>query len=114
MILHHHERMDGGYPDGLSGEAVPLEARVVAVADVWDALTSDRAYRPGWKPERALAHIVAGRGSHFDPRVVDSFVALAAERGVVLPDEPGEADEAWNAAQTCHDIVPDREPVLVG
>jgi hypothetical protein len=115
VILHHHERIDGGgYPDGLRGDNVPLEARVVAVADVWDALTSDRAYRPGWEPERALAHIVAGRGSHFDPRVVDSFVALAAEWGVVLPDEPGEAEEAWNAAQTCHDVIPDRTPVLTG
>jgi len=115
VILHHHERVDGGgYPAGLAGDAVPLEARVVAVADVWDALTSDRAYRAGWEPERALAHIVAGKGSHFDPRVVDAFVALSAEWGVVLPDEPGVAEEAWNAAQTCHDIVPERTPVLTG
>jgi HD-GYP domain-containing protein (c-di-GMP phosphodiesterase class II) len=115
VILHHHERVDGGgYPSGLSGNDVPLEARVVAVADVWDALTSDRAYRSGWEPARALAHIEAGRGTHFDPRIVDAFVALAAEWGVALPDEPGEAEEAWLAAQTCHDIDPDRSPVLVG
>ena len=113
VILHHHERVDGGgYPDGLKGLDIPIEARVVAVADVWDALTSDRAYRPGWEPTRALAHIEAGRGSHFDPRVVDAFVARAADWGIGLPDEPGEAEEAWNAAQTCHEVVPEGE--LVG
>ncbi len=115
VILHHHERVDGGgYPSGLAGNDVPLEARVVAVADVWDALTSDRAYRVGWEPARALAHIAAGSGSHFDPRIVDAFVALAAEWGVALPDEPGVAEEAWLAAQTCHDIDPDRVGMLVG
>ncbi len=113
VILHHHERVDGGgYPEGLTGKQIPLEARVVAVADVWDALTSDRAYRPGWEPARALAHIEAGRGSHFDPKVVDAFVALAADWGIALPAEPGVAEEAWIAAQTCHEVVPEGE--LVG
>jgi HD-GYP domain-containing protein (c-di-GMP phosphodiesterase class II) len=112
IILHHHERFDGGgYPGGLAGRAIPFEARVVAVADVWDALTSDRAYRAGWEPSRALAHIVAGRGTHFDGDIVDGFVALAADWGVRLPDEPGVADEAWQAAQTCHEI---EHPELVG
>jgi HD-GYP domain-containing protein (c-di-GMP phosphodiesterase class II) len=114
VILHHHERVDGGgYPDGLKGRDIPLEARVVAVADVWDALTSDRAYRPGWAPSRALAHIEAGRGTHFDPRVVDAFVALAADWGIALPTEPGVAEEAWNAAQTCHEVMPEGDLVQV-
>jgi HD-GYP domain-containing protein (c-di-GMP phosphodiesterase class II) len=105
VILHHHERMDGkGYPGGLVGNAVPLEARVVAVADVWDALTSDRAYRSGWEPALALAHIEAGRGTHFDPVVVDALVRVILNRGVPIPTEPGVADEAWSAAQTCHEI----------
>ncbi|MCU1395963.1 MAG: hypothetical protein JWM34_4391 [Ilumatobacteraceae bacterium] len=105
VILHHHERMDGGgYPAGLSGSAVPLEARVVAVADVWDALTSDRAYRAGWEPTRALAHITAGSGTHFDAAVVDALVAVLMNRGIRLSSEPGEADVAWTAAQTCHEI----------
>ena len=113
VILHHHERVDGGgYPGGLRGNRIPLEARVVAVADVWDALTSDRAYRPGWEPARALAHIDAARGSHFDPKVVDAFLALAADWGITESDEPGEADVAWNAAQTCHEVAPEGE--LVG
>jgi HD-GYP domain-containing protein (c-di-GMP phosphodiesterase class II) len=113
VILHHHERFDGGgYPLGLTGKEVPVEARVVTVADVWDALTSDRAYRKGWAASEALAHIEAGRGTHFDPRVVDAMVDLAAEWGISAAEEPGRPDEAWNAAQTCHQVAPDTE--LVG
>ena len=68
VIRQHHERFDGtGYPDGLAGEQISLAARIVAVVDVWDALTSDRAYRPAWPPDRALRHLEVGRGSHFDP-----------------------------------------------
>jgi HD-GYP domain-containing protein (c-di-GMP phosphodiesterase class II) len=105
VILHHHERLDGqGYPAGLSGTAIPLEARVVAVADVWDALTSDRAYRAGWDPAHALAHIEAGRGTHFDPAVVDALVRVMFNRGVSTTSDPGVAEEAWSAAQTCHEI----------
>lgn len=104
VILHHHERIDGeGYPHGLRGEEIPLEARVVAVADVWDALTSDRAYRRGWAADRALAHIEAGAGSHFDARVVRALTDLAAGWGVGA-DGDGEAEEAWQAVQTCHEI----------
>ena len=105
VILHHHERMDGlGYPSGLLGTSIPLEARVVAVADVWDALTSDRAYRPGWDPAHALAHIEAARGTHFDPIVVDALVQVMSDRGMPTTTDPGIAEEAWSAAQTCHEI----------
>ena len=105
VILHHHERVDGkGYPKGLKGSQIPLEARVVAVADVWDALTSDRAYRKGWSPQEALAHIEAGAGSHFDPKAVDALVQLATEWGVRRAPEEGHAEEAWEAVQTCHEI----------
>jgi HD-GYP domain-containing protein (c-di-GMP phosphodiesterase class II) len=105
VILHHHERVDGkGYPGGLSGACIPLEARVVAVADVWDALTSNRAYRPGWDPAHALAHIEAGRGTHFDPVVVDALVRVIFNRGLPTTTDPGVAEEAWSAAQTCHEI----------
>jgi HD-GYP domain-containing protein (c-di-GMP phosphodiesterase class II) len=103
-ILHHHERIDGtGYPQQLAGTSIPFIARVVAVADVWDALTSDRSYRPGWAPDDALAHIRAGAGSHFDPDVVDAFVSLAADWGYRSSPE-GDADEAWQAGQTCHEV----------
>ena len=82
VIRQHHERYDGsGYPDGLAGDGISLAARIVAVADVWDALTSDRAYRPAWPPDRALRHLETGRGTHFDPRCLDAFLALMAERG---------------------------------
>lgn len=105
VILHHHERVDGrGYPHGLAGDDIPLSARVVAVADVWDALTSDRAYRPGWAPAEALAHIEAGAGTHFDAGAVRALVELAVEWGV-RPSGDGEADQAWQAAQTCHEVA---------
>jgi hypothetical protein len=113
IILHHHERVDGqGYPKGLAGNAVPLEARVVAVADVWDALTSDRSYRLGWEPAVALAHIEAGSGTHFDPNVVGALKRWAADSGVRADKGVGRADEAWTAAQTCHELD-QREPVTV-
>jgi len=71
----HHERWDGsGYPQGLAGEEIPLAARVFAVIDVYDALTSDRPYRPAWEKERALAYIREQAGVQFDPRVVDLFL----------------------------------------
>jgi putative nucleotidyltransferase with HDIG domain len=73
----HHEKWDGtGYPRGLKGEAIPLAARIFSVVDVWDALTSDRPYRPAWSPEKTLAHIRDGAGSHFDPNVVEVFIDL--------------------------------------
>ncbi|MFA7460614.1 MAG: HD-GYP domain-containing protein, partial [Trueperaceae bacterium] len=73
----HHEKFDGsGYPEGLAGEAIPLEARLFAVVDVYDALTSDRPYRAAWSEEQALEHIAQGAGSHFDPEVVEEFLAL--------------------------------------
>jgi diguanylate cyclase (GGDEF)-like protein/putative nucleotidyltransferase with HDIG domain len=77
IVRHHHERWDGkGYPDGLKGEDIPLGARILAVADVYDALTSDRSYRPGWTHERAISHLREHSGSHFDPQVVDAFLAV--------------------------------------
>jgi PAS domain S-box-containing protein len=78
---YHHERWDGGgYPEGLSGEAIPLEARIFAVVDVYDALTSDRPYRAAWSPMAALAHIEEGAGAHFDPHVVEAFVDMVSLR----------------------------------
>lgn len=72
IALTHHERFDGsGYPHGLAGEEIPLEGRIVTVADVFDALLSDRSYRPALSVEEAVAVMEEGRGTHFDPRVVD-------------------------------------------
>jgi CHASE2 domain-containing sensor protein len=73
----HHERWDGtGYPDGLRGEEIPLAARICAVCDVFDALTSRRPYKEPWSVEDALAEIRDQRGRHFDPRLVDAFLEL--------------------------------------
>lgn len=71
----HHERWNGtGYPQGLQGEEIPLPARIFAVIDVYDALTSDRPYRKAWSKEQALQHIELQAGIHFDPQVVDVFL----------------------------------------
>ncbi|HKI54759.1 MAG TPA: HD domain-containing phosphohydrolase [Anaerolineales bacterium] len=71
----HHEKWDGsGYPRGLKGEEIPIVARLFAIVDVWDALTSDRPYRAAWKKEDALAYIKDQSGKHFDPKVVDLFL----------------------------------------
>ena len=75
IALGHHERFDGkGYPSRLAGEDIPLAARVVAVADVFDALTSIRPYKPAWRVSEALAYLTEQRGKHFDPRCIDSFM----------------------------------------
>ena len=74
VVRSHHERWDGdGYPDRLAGEAIPLAARVFAVADVLDALTTDRPYRPACSLRYARSMITSESGRHFDPRVVDAF-----------------------------------------
>ncbi|MDP3038233.1 MAG: HD domain-containing phosphohydrolase, partial [Rhodocyclaceae bacterium] len=72
----HHEKWDGsGYPDGLAGEAIPLSARLMALADVFDALVTPRVYKPALSFAAARDIIAAGRGQHFDPAVVEAFLA---------------------------------------
>ena len=76
----HHERWDGtGYPQGLRGEEIPLAARMFAIVDVFDALTSERPYRPAWTREETLEHIQRGAGAHFDPDLVEVFMAMIRE-----------------------------------
>jgi putative nucleotidyltransferase with HDIG domain len=94
IVRHHHEKVDGsGYPDGLSGEAIPLGARVLGVIDVYDALVSERPYRRAWSHEQALAHIRAQAGSAFDARVVEAlvFVIEGAENAEPAHADPGPA-----------------------
>ncbi len=82
----HHEKYDGsGYPRGLAGEQIPLFGRIVALADVFDALTSARPYKAAWELDKALAFIVEGRGTHFDPACTDAF--LAVQKAVVVVRE---------------------------
>jgi HD-GYP domain-containing protein (c-di-GMP phosphodiesterase class II) len=76
IVRFHHERWDGsGYPRGLAGEAIPLEARVVALADVYDALRSRRVYKEAFSAEKAFDIVVSSVGSHFDPAIVEAFEA---------------------------------------
>ena len=88
IVLHHHERFDGtGYPFGLRGEQIPLGARIVAVSDAFDAITTNRPYRPGRPPADALQILEDGRGSQWDPAAVDAFLGLYghSSTGVTLP-----------------------------
>jgi len=95
IVRSHHERPDGtGYPDRLRGDAVPWLARVLAVADVYDALTSDRPYRAGMPRERAIVILEEGRGTQFDPRVIDAFLTL----GYAAADHDISADLATQTA----------------
>jgi HD-GYP domain-containing protein (c-di-GMP phosphodiesterase class II) len=99
-VRYHHERWDGqGYPHRIAGEAIPIEARLFAVADVLDALTSERPYKPAFSYEQAAAVIAADRGTHFDPRVVDAFLAIPPEewqrlRDLVAAGDPVTAEAA--------------------
>jgi putative two-component system response regulator len=80
VALSHHEKWNGsGYPEGLSGEQIPLAARLIAIADVYDALISHRVYRVGMPHDQAVAIIFQGRGSHFDPDMVDAFMETKDE-----------------------------------
>jgi HD-GYP domain-containing protein (c-di-GMP phosphodiesterase class II) len=85
-VLHHHERWDGaGYPDGLAGEAIPLGARIIFVADAFDAMTSDRVYQSRLSTEEALAELERCAGTQFDPELVAALVdEIAATPSAVL------------------------------
>jgi PAS domain S-box-containing protein/putative nucleotidyltransferase with HDIG domain len=77
---HHHEKWDGtGYPNKLKGEDIPIAARIFAVVDVWDALTTERPYREPWSKEKALEYIKSESGRHFDPKIVEEFLSLISE-----------------------------------
>jgi putative nucleotidyltransferase with HDIG domain len=80
-VLYHHERWDGGgYPSGKAGEEIPVEARVLAIADAFDAMTSDRPYRRALTKDEALAEVERCAGSQFDPQIAQVFLELFAER----------------------------------
>ena len=85
MAAYHHERWDGkGYPEGLHGEVIPLSARIMAVADVFDALTSPRVYKPAFPIEKALSIIEEGKGVQFDPKCVEVFMESLPEVKEIL------------------------------
>ena len=89
VVLHHHERLDGhGYPAGLRGDAIPLGARIVAVSDAYDAITSERPYRTGRLPEVAFQILRDGRGSQWDPDAVDAFLGIDVDEERLGPTQP--------------------------
>ena len=95
IIRHHHERWDGsGYPDRIAGEEIPLEASIVALADAWDAMTTERPYHRALTLEQAFAEVRRGRGSQFSPEVVDAFFAAQKRRpGEFWPEQTEPARE---------------------
>jgi two-component system response regulator RpfG len=87
IALGHHEKFDGsGYPNGLHGEDIPLVARIVAVADVFDALVSERPYKHAWPLTEGLQYLKAQRSRHFDPRCVDAFLGDLARIEAILAE----------------------------
>ena len=90
IVRSHHERWDGGgYPDGLAGESIPLEARIITCCDSWNAMRTDRPYRKALSHDVALAELLSGAGGQFDPGVVGAFVAMVAP--AAEPDAPAPA-----------------------
>ncbi len=101
VVRGHHERYDGkGYPDGLKGEGIPLTARVVAVADAFDAMTSDRPYRVGMPAARAFAELQSGAGTHFDPDCVAAFLRARPKVEAMLEKEAAERRSAETGSNT--------------
>jgi putative nucleotidyltransferase with HDIG domain len=92
-ILHHHERWDGlGYPDKLGGKDIPIEAAIIAIADAWDAMTTDRPYAVALDMDEAMLQVHAGRGKQFNPIAVDAFATVARRRPAeILPPEAAPA-----------------------
>ena len=89
IVRHHHERWDGrGYPDGLAGDSIPLGGRIIAVADAFSAMTSDRIYRAALPVERAWTELRAHTGTQFDPNIVDAFGQVVDEDGRLRPLDP--------------------------
>jgi HD-GYP domain-containing protein (c-di-GMP phosphodiesterase class II) len=102
IVRSHHERLDGrGYPDGLAGDAIPFLARIVAVADVYDAMASDRPYRRGLSPREVVSAITKDRLTHFDPVVVAALHRL---------ERAGELDEMGGLVQS----APDESDFIMG
>ena len=107
IAMCHHERWDGtGYPDGLAGEEIPLAARIVAIADVYDALATKRVYKPAFPHERCLAVIREGAGKQFDPDIVEVFLKIESQFREIARQFP----DAQNTAAVCLDVSRQREP----
>lgn len=100
IALTHHEKWDGsGYPRGLAGDEIPPEGRIAAVADVFDAISSERPYKKAWSFDEAVAHIRKGAGSHFDPQVVEGFLQILPEIQTVYHNYREKPEQAGSMPQ---------------
>ena len=98
IVRHHHENWNGtGYPDGLSGAAIPIGARILSVVDCFDALTSDRPYRPRLPDAEAIRILLERRGIMYDPLIVDAFIAVHAELSPTQLDAQAHVKDGFNA-----------------
>jgi HD-GYP domain-containing protein (c-di-GMP phosphodiesterase class II) len=99
IVRHHHENWDGtGYPDGLRGEAIPIGARVLAIVDCYDALTSDRPYRPAMPHARAIAMILERRGTMYEPSIANAFLRIIDQLRTISNREGVGVRQAWPRA----------------
>lgn len=106
IVRSHHERVDGGgYPDGLSGASIALEARIIGVADAWDAMTQDRVYRQGLDPGEARRRLLAGAGSHWDATVVRALLTLSPVEGASDLVDAGVSEEVADRLRVAMDAV---------
>jgi response regulator RpfG family c-di-GMP phosphodiesterase len=102
IAYHHHEKWDGsGYPRGLQGENIPLAARIVALADVYDALTTKRFYKEAFSHDKAKQIILTLKGTHFDPEVVDAFLALEDQFERIRMERVGQERRVTRSAGEC-------------
>jgi putative two-component system response regulator len=88
-VYQHHERIDGkGYPEGLSGDEISLQGRILIVAEVFDALVSERSYKPSWPIDQVRQFFLDNAGSHFDPQIVQIFLAILDQEGIDFYENP--------------------------
>ena len=103
IVRSHHEHWDGtGYPDGLAGERIAQSARIVAVADAFDAMTSDRPYRPSMNVDKAYTELASKAGSHFDPACVAAFIRLRSRVEAIVSQEASVNQQLETATRPCH------------
>ena len=116
IVRSHHERWDGGgYPDGLAGQAIPLEARIISCCDTWNAMRTDRPYRKALAYEVAAAELLAASGTQLDPTIVDALLEIVVAEAPKAPEAPpsGAADHADQAQQPVSpDAAGARQPQL--
>jgi putative nucleotidyltransferase with HDIG domain len=115
LVRQHHEKWNGtGYPDRISGQQITIEARILAIADVFDALHSDRAYRPGLPVEKTTQIILEGRGSHFDPEVVDCFISCLNDGTLLAATKDSRGGGQVSAQEKVKSMAEEAQKLMMG